>query len=390
MMGALPIAQPVLVGAIMPIVSVCPYCNRGRIRASEDALGTTAKCPACGSEFTVIPTEESVLNAAGSLSPSSASSVPSVYAEESPRRPAPPPTSEPPAAETPPEGMTAPAPAEAANEVDPADLPDPARLPGMIAAAVALAGAVCWAIPDFGRLVWLGVAVAAAAVGGWALLAADRRKLFGWIGLGAGGGSLLLCLLVPWALGEGWWPERGYNADEAVAVGMDGELTRAGQSVDATKAGWAKNGVRVSVVETRRGTVDVMTKPAGGKKGTPKAVPAFRVVVEVANDSSPWPVALSGWNGTAVLTTASGDKVPVKAFAADVVPPADGTVTPRPLNAGTAARQTLYFDPLPADAGGRGTLELPLSAVGGSGDPVRFSVPFPDTVWTATPTGGGK
>ncbi len=382
----------------MPIVAVCPYCTRGRIRTTEEAVGTLAKCPSCTAEFIVIPTDEAVTTPAGSVSPTSSKKLPSVVAQDIParRRPPPPDSS---SVETPPDAMPAPpvfaVDADTAASPDEADerglfAADPSRLPAMIAVVVALAGAIAWVIPDYGRLVWLGLAVVAAGIGGWSFLAADRKKLFAWIALGSAGGSLLLCLVVPWLMGEGWWPERGYNADEAVAVGENGELTTAGSTVDATKAAWAKNGMKVRVVEVRRGVVDVTTKPAAGKKAVTRTVPAFQIVVEVANDGSPWPVSFSGWNGTAVLTTANGHKVPVRAFGADVVPPPAGTVTPRPLSAGTAARQTLYFDPLPADAGGRGNLELPLSAVGGTGDPVRFSVPFPDTSWTATPTGGGK
>ena len=214
-------------GAIMLVVSVCPYCSRGRVRLPEEDIGTTAKCPSCGSEFTVIPTEEPVAAAAGAVGSSTA-----VFAEDTvPRRSAPVPV-EPPAAETLPDAKPVPA------DVDTDDLPDPARLPAMIAVAVALAGVVAWMIPDFGRLVWLGLAVVAVGIGGWSFLAADWRRLFAWIALGVSGGSLLLCLALPWMFGEGWWPARGYNADDAVAVGANGEQTDGRKPIDATKAVW--------------------------------------------------------------------------------------------------------------------------------------------------------
>ncbi len=365
----------------MPIVSVCPYCSRGRVRVPDEDIGTTAKCPSCGSEFTVIPTEEAV---AASSSGSS-----SVVLDEPPRRtsdgPTPSPV-EPPAAETLPDAKPVPA-----DEVDPADLSDPARLPGLIAAAVALSGLVAWVIPDFGRLVWLGLAVVAAGIAGWSLLAADRRKLFAWIALGAAGGSLLLCLLLPWLLGEGWWPARGYNADEAVAVGANGEQTDGRRPIDATKAVWFKDGVKVGVVSVQRGTVDVTTKPAGAKKPVvKKSAEVLRVVVEVSNEGYPAAVPFSGWTDAAppVFRTADDADIPRHKF--DGTVPGEPPAKPLPLGVGGVARQTLYFDPPPAGSGGGGILTLPAAAIGGTGEPIRFMVPYSGFNRSEFQPGGGR
>lgn len=372
----------------MPVVSVCPYCNRGRVRAADDAIGTTAKCPSCGSEFTVIPSDEEAVVAAGSLSPSSSSSVPSVYAEEAPPRrpvatPHTPPKSPTPtlplASETLPDATPAvPSTNDAKRPVaDPDELPDPARLPGLAAAAIALAGLVAWMIPDFGRLVWLVLAVAAAVIGGLSLLTADRKRLFAWIGLGAAGGSLLVCLALPSLLGEGWWPARGYNVDEAVAIGEDGEQRDGKKEIDATKADWFKGGVRVRVVDIRREAVSITIPASGGKKATRKSIPdVWQITVEVTNDGGGKPPVFAGWTETApaVLRTATNAIVPPKAFEA---PPQGGPpAKPQMITTGTTVQQTLYFDPPPADAGGNGSLELPVSAFGGTGDPVRFMVPL--------------
>lgn len=384
----------------MPVVSVCPYCNRGRVRTDDDAIGTTAKCPSCGSEFTVIPSDEEAVVAAGSQSSlSSSSSVPSVYAEEAPpRRPAatrPPATpTQPLASETLPDATPAlpDKPAKPERPVaDPDELPDPARLPGMIAVGVAVVGMAAWMIPDFGRLVWLAVAMAAGGVGAWSLLAADRKKLFAWIGMGAAGGSLLLCLALPSLLGEGWLPARGFNASEVVAIGADGELTDGRKDLDATKAEWMRDGVRVRVIAVRRGAVEVTIPPAGPKKPpTRKSVPdVLQLVVEVANDGSPRPVAFAGWAEAAppVFRTAEGAEIGVKRF--------DGTTAegpppkPQTLHTGLSARQTLYFDLPPDGAGGRGKLELPVAALGMTGEPVRFFVPFQPFTRNSKP-GGGK
>lgn len=382
----------------MPVVSVCPYCNRGRVRAADDAIGTTAKCPSCGSEFTVIPSDEEAVVAAGSLSPSSSSSVPSVYAEDAPPRrpvatPHTPPKSPTPtlplAAETLPDATPAvPSTSNAKRPVaDPDELPDPARLPGLIAAAIALAGLVAWMIPDFGRLVWLVLAVVAAVVGGLSLLAADRKKLFAWIGLGTAGGSLLVCLALPSLLGEGWWPTRGYNPDEAVAIGDDGEQRDGRKEIDATKADWFKDGVRVRVVEVRREAVSISIPASGGKKATRKSVPdVWQITVEVSNDGGGKPPTFTGWAEAtpAVVRTAANVTLKPKAFD---TPPTGGPPTkPQLLPSGVSTRQTLYFDPPPPDAGGSGSLELPVSAFGGSGDPVRFMVPFKP--FTRPSTGG--
>lgn len=379
----------------MPIVSVCPYCSRGRVRTTEDAIGTAAKCPSCGSEFTVIPTDEAVASAAGSSSGRSSSPLPAVVAADDP--PPKPRVTSPPAAEptarysveeTPPDAIPAPSPTE---EADPESLPDPARLPGMAAVAVALAGVVAWMIPDFGRLVWLGLAIVATVVGGLSLLAADRKKLFAWIGLGTAGGSLFLCLVLPWLMGEGWWPERGYHTSEAVAVGLNGEQTDGRQLIDVTKAVWFKNGVRVSVVEVRRGPVDVTTKPAPNKKPVVKKVPdVLQVVVEVSNEGYPKPVPFTGWTDATppVFRTGADADIGRKVFDGAVAggPPA----TPLPLGIGVAAQQTLYFDPPPDGSGGGGKLELSVAAFGGDGEPVRFAVPYSAFKRSEFKPGGGR
>lgn len=378
----------------MPIVSICPYCTRGRVRTTEEAIGTSAKCPACGSEFTVIPTDEAVASAAGAVSPS-AGVVPSVFAADGPppkrsntRMAADPPAPTP----GPTVSDATPVPDEPADAPDPDELPDPARLPALVAVAVALGGVVAWAIPDFGRLVWLGLAVVALVAAGLSWLAADRRKVFAWVALGVAGGSLLVCVALPSLLGEGWWPVRGYNQSEAVAVGADGELRDGRQEIDATKADWMKNGVRVRVTEVRRGPVEVSVPAAGpGKKPTVKKTKedVFQVVLEVSNDASPMPVAFGGWgDASAVLTTGAGEAVPAKQFEGGATPsgglPAG---KPRTLTTGTTGQQTLYFELPRGDAGGRGTLELSPAAFGGSGDLIRFYIPLQP--YTRSPGGPG-
>ncbi|MBX9626299.1 MAG: hypothetical protein K2X82_21045, partial [Gemmataceae bacterium] len=44
----------------MPIVALCPYCRAGGVRAPESAVGSSATCPNCKSNFTVIPTDDPV------------------------------------------------------------------------------------------------------------------------------------------------------------------------------------------------------------------------------------------------------------------------------------------------------------------------------------------
>lgn len=376
----------------MPIVSVCPYCNRGRVRASEDDLGTTAKCPSCGSEFTVIPTEEPATTAVSSAGSSggfgSSSVVPAVFAEDTAHRRSPPPAPpEPLAAETLPDAKPVPA----DDTPDPEDLPDPARLPAMVTVAVALSGVVAWMIPDYGRLVWLGLAVVSAGVGGWSLLAADRTKRFAWIALGAAGGSLLLCLLLPWMLGEGWWPARGYNADEAVAVGANGEQTDGRKPIDATKAVWFKDGVRVAVVSVQRGTEDVTTPAPKGKKPVVKKSPeVLKVVVEVSNEGCPTAVPFAGWTDATPPVFRTADDAEIVRHKFDGSVPGEPPAKPLPLGVGGSARQTLYFVPPPAGSGGGGLLTLPPAAFGGTGEPVRFMVPYSGFNKSEFQPGGGR
>jgi hypothetical protein len=42
------------------IVSMCPYCRAGGVRAPASAVGASATCPRCKSNFTVIPSDEPV------------------------------------------------------------------------------------------------------------------------------------------------------------------------------------------------------------------------------------------------------------------------------------------------------------------------------------------
>lgn len=380
----------------MPIVSVCPYCSRGRVRTTEEMIGTSAKCPACGSEFTVIPTDEAVTSSSG-VGSSSSGKVPSVFASDDPPpkrsapRPAPPlpePSPEPTVSDNTPLAN----PAEDAP--DPDDLPDPSRLPALVAMAVGLGGMVAWAIPDFGRLVWLGLGVVALGAAGLSFLAADRRKVFAWVALGVGGGSVLVCVALPSLLGEGWWPERGYNQHEAVAVTPDG-LADGRKEIDATKADWMRDGVRVRLLAVRREPVSVKVPAAGpGKKPTTTRTKGdvFQVMLEVSNDAAPTPVTFGGWaDGSATLTDAGGEKVAPKQFEGGATPvDAPPAGKPRPLTTGLAVQETLYFETPRGDAGGRGTLELPAAAFGGGGDPVRFFIPLQPYTRPSGGAGGAK
>src|SRR5262245_17614950 len=42
-------------GGAMPFTAVCPYCNKGQIRAPDDAIGRSATCPKCDNSFTLAP-----------------------------------------------------------------------------------------------------------------------------------------------------------------------------------------------------------------------------------------------------------------------------------------------------------------------------------------------
>src|SRR5262245_18625214 len=42
----------------MPIISVCPYCREGKVRAPKEAVGHSATCPRCRCSFTIFPTDE--------------------------------------------------------------------------------------------------------------------------------------------------------------------------------------------------------------------------------------------------------------------------------------------------------------------------------------------
>src|SRR2546430_1407671 len=38
----------------MPILAVCPYCQEGKVRAPDSAVGLSADCPRCHNSFTLV------------------------------------------------------------------------------------------------------------------------------------------------------------------------------------------------------------------------------------------------------------------------------------------------------------------------------------------------
>jgi hypothetical protein len=137
--------------------------------------------------------------------------------------------------------------------------------------------------------------------------------------------------------------------------------------------------------------VDVTTPAPKGKKPTvKKSGEVLQVVIEVSNEGSPMAVLFVGWTDAAppVFRTADDTEITRRKFDGSV--PGEPPARPQSLGVGGVGRQTLYFDTPPAGVGGGGLLSLPPTAFGGSGEPVRFMVPYSGFNRTEFKPGGGR
>jgi hypothetical protein len=201
---------------------------------------------------------------------------------------------------------------------------------------------------------------------------AERSRRWPWVATGLCGLGLVLAVLFPTWLGQlEWWPDRGLDFEKPVAVGFEGDITPAGDWVDATRAEWLQDGLRVTLVEVRRGPVELIGGPKKQRKKTKEDV--LQLVLTVSNDLAGRPVEFPGWEGQVALTDAQGRGVPVKKFESGWAPL--GSSKGQRISVGLAAEVTLYFELPTAEGGGTGKLELPATTAGGT-DPVRFRVPL--------------
>ena len=363
----------------MPFVAVCPYCRVSKYRAPSRKRGTFVTCSKCREDFMLLPADDDRL--------------PPVEYKLPPFAPLPTPAAaevhETATADGPTEPV-APAPAEPAAipaelYLRPADLPPPVRPPAapahhpdyalrMALAALGLVGvAVLASQLPYGRFVAAPLAAAGAVMGLLSVLGLEERPWLGWAGAGANGFAFLLVVAWPGWLGLSTWtpaadPET--RQKPVTAVGRDGTPPRPADWVDAMKAVWEHDDVRVALTAVTAGP----DEPAAvGPAAPPAARPrkkdrTLRVTLKLTNVGVARAIEFNGWAAAPpaepTLTTAGGKALPAKPAA-----PADPVL----IVPGKSAETTLAFAPPdgpPEDL----RLELPAAAFGGT-EPARFRIP---------------
>ncbi len=364
------------------IIAICPYCRAGGVRATSYAVGASATCPKCKSNFTLMP-EDDPPDWAKCSAEASFSSVPPV---EKPKLPT--------VAETLPTAaalsdVTEPSPvlpAKLKPKPAPAtapsfDLPAPADM-GLVFALLAfiLVGpAVLASQLPYGRIIAL-VLAAGGLVGGLLCLGAEGKARVA--GLGAAAlhflGIVVLLFLPSWL---GHYPSSSDGKPEELkgphAVDLNSGAPAPISPADWLNAGtvsWQSGNVRVTV-RAAVGPLE-LSGPKGAKRTTKE--PYLRLAVRVRNTGFENELPLSGWaagqgaDGVRVLD-ANDRPLKIAAFESAWAPergkPTTGTLP------GHTSEVVLVFAPPPAKSE---FVRVQLSgAAVGAPDEIRFRAGFP-------------
>ncbi len=285
------------------IVSICPYCRAGGVRAPQSNIGASATCPSCKSSFTVMPSD----------------GLPG-WAKEASTPPSPPvPVKAPAVEETRPAAamgladVTEPSPVLQADE-----LPAPTKRtspPPVTEMEEPSAPADMGLVMALGALILVGVAVVATqfpygriiaaviallgVIGGLIGLAAEgRARLAGGLAIGLHGLILLVVVALPSWLNLDPWrgpPEPDVPLGPVALEHGSGRGSRPVEAVewlDAARFSWEYRDVRVTVRSAHLGPVELIGP--GGAKRTPKAQ-YLHLRLRVVNSGVERDIPLSGW-----------------------------------------------------------------------------------------------
>jgi hypothetical protein len=227
----------------------------------------------------------------------------------------------------------------------------------------------------FGRLGCTCLAAAGLGFGGAGCLVPPRRPVLPAAASALNVGVLGLAVLLPGWLGVGaWWPAAPADDSRAVkAVGIDGATATQAEWVDASKAAWQRDGVRVSISSASVGPVDLV---GPNKKRDRTKAKFLRLRLRLRNEGVGRMVEFSGWSsqtGAAApkLTDSTGKVIALKTFEPNWQP--DGRATATTLFPGKSAEDFLVFE-LPAKNVEYLRLELPGAAFGDA-EPVKLQFP---------------
>jgi hypothetical protein len=360
----------------VPFIAVCPYCQSGRVRAPESALGMTAPCPKCQNSFTLIDSGETYEQA---QERSGHRSRPKIASKATAPIPKPLPVAEstPPPLET--DEFTAVAEPTALSEprlsvselrvplVEDSKVSDPVRAPTLIAFTLAGVGLILSQLP-YGRFGTVGLAAIGLAIAATSWVAAQRPLLPAAATI-LNLAVLVVAFLLPSWLGLGSWRPKPVDKDAHTvrAYGNQGIENVAGEWIPADK-GWQLDDIKVMIRNTSLGPIE-LTGPKGEKRLTKKQY--LQVRVRVGNGGVKRLIEFKGWETNIVrmsdhagrvlqpATTETGWEGPVR-------------VEPASLPPGRAADQVFVFE-APASQVEYLRLELPGSAFGAN-EPVRFQI----------------
>lgn len=367
----------------MPFIAVCPYCQTGRVRAPDSAVGLTAPCPRCHTSFTLVVSGETLDQARAAVgdrprvempsSPTVTTRQPyfdagsSTYAVK-PSDPTAVVEATPLAATAIPGLITPYAHFEDEREIADAES-DPLRAPTLLAFILAGVALVLTQVPygKFGTvgLAAIGVLVALACCFG------ARSAVLPTAAAGLNAIVLLLAFLLPTWLGIKSWRPDPIIADlkTVKAFSAEGLQPAVGEWMDPSQA-WQFDDVRVRLVASL-GPIE-LTGPKGKKQWTKKQYLQLRITV--SNVGVARQIDFVGWGKqfAAKVTDATGKVVPLPAFESGWDPLIQSKTAS--LFPGQVAEQTMLFE-APADAGEYFRLELPGAACGAPDQTVRYQIP---------------
>lgn len=347
-------SDPAFTGlASMPtIVALCPYCQRGGVRAPETRIGSPATCPNCGSLFTVVPQEkDETPNAAIETRPHAAASA---KTEESPVLP------------------------QSASPASKRES-DPAFTGSLIALTLFGLGVVGTQFP-FGRFIGLGLCGAGLLLALICLLAEGRARKFAGAAAGLNLVSVALLALVPGWLG--FLPK--FEEDNPAmpkgphSIGLNSNEIVPGDRTDAGKAAYANGDVRIGVRASVQ-PVDLVGPNNATHRGRENVL---KLHLTITNSGVERRIPLSGWAAGSAgegvqLADPAGTALKVKVFEAGWRPAGFDKVDG--LFPGKSVEVILLFDPPLSSKGKRVeflNLDLPGNGVG-QVEPIQFKLPGP-------------
>lgn len=289
----------------MPFVAVCPYCRAGGVRAPDHAVGASATCPNCKSNFTVYR-DERLPDRTGAVAETATHAAAEDVTEPSPvLDDAPPPRVPAPTAAS--------VGAAAAAEVA-ADTALVVALGGLMLFGL---GMVATLLP-FGRAVGLGLCVLGLLAGLAALGGETKARRAGWAAAALNLVAAAVLLFFPAWLGlDPWFAAAEEPPPEPALVGHGGAEGGGDPKgvIPAERASWAHDDLRVTVRPTVVGPVELVG-PDGAKKKSRESV--LLVTVRLTNTGAKRAVPLSGWaagEGAGLrLTDPSGKALARKTF----------------------------------------------------------------------------